>query len=406
MIDVRKDFPILQAGENGAPLVYLDNGATTQKPVQVLDAIRDYYLRDNANPHRGVYELAQRATDVHEDSRARIAKFIGADASELVFTQNSSEALNLVAYSYGLNFLHAGDEILVYVAEHHSNLVPWQRVAQQTGAVLEYLYPDENGYLTEAELDKKITARTRVVAVAQVSNVLGLITPVKAIVEKAHRVGAVVMLDCAQSVPHMPVDVKALDVDFAAFSGHKLYAPMGIGGLYGRKELLKSMPPFLSGGDMISYVHEDRAAWAEAPRKFEAGTRNVGGEVGLAAAMDYMESIGWEAITAHEEALMEQTLDGLKKLRFITVYGGGTAKERKGVISFNVQDVHPHDVATILDAEGVAVRAGHHCAQPLMEYLGIGACARASFAVYNTQEDVEIFLNALKSVRRWMGLES
>ena len=269
MIDVRKDFPILQAGENGAPLVYLDNGATTQKPVQVLDAIRDYYLRDNANPHRGVYELAQRATDVHEDSRARIAKFIGADASELVFTQNSSEALNLVAYSYGLNFLHAGDEILVYVAEHHSNLVPWQRVAQQTGAVLEYLYPDENGYLTEAELDKKITARTRVVAVAQVSNVLGLITPVKAIVEKAHRVGAVVMLDCAQSVPHMPVDVKALDVDFAAFSGHKLYAPMGIGGLYGRKELLKSMPPFLSGGDMISYVHEDRAAWAEAPRGSE-----------------------------------------------------------------------------------------------------------------------------------------
>ncbi len=406
MIDVRGDFPILNTRENGTRLVYLDNGATTQKPNQVLDAIRDYYLRDNANPHRGVYDLAQRATDVHEGSRARAAKFIGAAADELIFTQNSSEALNLVAYSYGRNFLHAGDEILVYVAEHHSNLVPWQRVAEQTGATLKYLYPDGSGRLTEAELERKISSNTKVVAVAHVSNVLGLVTPVEAIVEKAHRVGAVVVLDCAQSVPHIPVDVKALNVDFAAFSGHKLYAPMGIGGLYGKKELLEKTPPFLSGGDMIAYVHEDRAAWAEAPRKFEAGTRNVGGEVGLAAAMDYMESLGWESILAHEDALMEQALDGLKGLPWVTVYGSGAPGERKGVISFNVQDVHPHDVATILDAEGVAIRAGHHCAQPLMEYLNIGACARASFAVYNTADDVEIFLSALKNVRRWMGLGS
>ena len=404
MNDIRKDFPILQTRENGTRLVYLDNGATTQKPVQVLDAIRDYYLKDNANPHRGVYDLAQRATDVHEGCRARAATFIGAEADELIFTQNSSEALNLVAYSYGQAFLRPGDEILVYVAEHHSNLVPWQRTAEATGATLRYLYPDSQGRLTEEELKGKISARTKVVAVAHVSNVLGLVTPVKTIVDLAHRAGAVVVLDCAQSVPHIPVDVKALDVDFAAFSGHKLYAPMGIGGLYGRRELLQKMPPFLSGGDMISYVHEDRAAWAEVPRKFEAGTRNVGGEVGLAAAMDYMDRIGWDAITSHENALMERALDGFRKLPYITVYGGGDAVERKGVISFNVQDVHPHDVATILDAEGVAVRAGHHCAQPLMEHLGIGACARASFALYNTEEDVEIFLRALQNVRRWMGL--
>ena len=404
MIDVRKDFPILGVGENGARLVYLDNGATTQKPAKVLDAVRDYYLRDNANPHRGVYDLAQRATDVHENARARAARFIGAEPEELIFTQNASESLNLVASSYGGSVLRPGDEILVYVAEHHSNLVPWQRAAEKTGATLRYLYPDGEGRLTPKELREKIGPRTKVVAVAQVSNVLGLVTPVEEIVELAHRAGAAVVLDCAQSVPHMPVDVKALGVDFAAFSGHKLYSPMGVGGLYGKKELLAGMPPFLTGGDMIAWVHESGAAWAEAPRKFEAGTRNVGGEVGLAAAMDYMESIGWEAITAHEEALMDMALEGLRAMPFVTVYGGGGPKDRKGVISFNVEGVHPHDVATILDAEGVAVRAGHHCAQPLMEFLGIGACARLSFAVYNTAQDVEIFLRALGEVRRWMGL--
>ena len=403
MRDVRGDFPILTVPENGQRLVYLDNGATTQHPKQVLDAIAGYYYQSNANPHRGVYELGQRATDAHENSRARVAKFLNANSDEIVFTQNASEALNLVAYSYGMSFLTEGDEILVYVAEHHSNLVPWQRVAKQTGALLRYLYPDGEGRLTETELDAKINDRTRVVAVAHVSNVLGLVTPVASIVEKAHRVGAVVVLDCAQSIPHMPVDVKALGADFVAFSGHKLYAPMGIGALYGKKALLEQMPPFLSGGDMIAYVHEDRAAWAEVPRKFEAGTRNVGGEVGLAAAMDYIENIGWQDLTAHEEALMAQALDGLRALPYITVYGGGQSADRRGVISFNVEDVHPHDVATILDAEGVAIRAGHHCAQPLMEHLGIGACARASFAIYNSPKDVEVFLAALKNVRRWMG---
>ena len=397
------DFPILTVPENGKRLVYLDNGATTQKPAQVLKAIEHYYAYDNANPHRGVYELGQRATDAHETARARVAKFIGVDTNEVVFTQNASEALNLVAYSYGRNVLREGDEIAVYVAEHHSNLVPWQQAAQAAGAKVVFLYPDKDCRLTEAELDKKISKKTRIVAVAHVSNVLGIVTPVETIVEKAHRVGAVVVLDCAQSIPHMAVDLKALNVDFAAFSGHKLYAPMGVGALYGKTELLDKMPPFLSGGDMIAAVHEDRASWAETPRKFEAGTRNVGGEVGLAAAMDYIESIGWDALMAHEESLMEQALKGLEKLPFITVYGKAPARERRGVISFNVEGVHPHDVATILDMEGVAIRAGHHCAQPLMERLGIGACCRASFAVYNIPEDVECLLRSLLEVRRWMG---
>ena len=300
----RRDFPILAADENGQRLVYLDSAATTQHPVQVLDAVTNYYKNDNANPHRGVYELAMRATDAHEGARHRVAQFFHAEDDEIVFTQNTTESLNLVAYSYGLHFLHAGDEIVLSVAEHHSNLVPWQRVAQATGAKLVYLYPGSDGRLTTDELDKKITAKTRLVAIAMVSNVLGLRAPVEEIVTRAHAVGAVVVLDCAQAAPHMPVDVKRLDVDFAACSAHKLYAPMGMGALYARAELLEKMPPFLSGGDMISTVHEQSATWAEGPRKFEAGTRNVGGEVGFAAALDYMNHIGWDAMMQHEHALL------------------------------------------------------------------------------------------------------
>lgn len=400
---LRDDFPILTVPENGKRLVYLDNAATTQHPRQVLEAVERYYYHDNANPHRGVYDLGVRATDAHENARKTVAHFLNAGEDEIVFAQNTTEALNLVAYSYGLEFLKPGDEIALSVAEHHSNLVPWQRVAKATGARLVYLYPGPDGRLTQREIEQKITARTKLVAVAQVSNVLGLIVPVEAIVAQAHSVGAVVVLDCAQSVPHMPVDVKALDVDFAAFSGHKLYAPMGTGALYGKRVLLEKMPPFLSGGDMIGSVHEQSATYAEVPRKFEAGTRNVGGEVGLAAAISYIQSLGWPDIMAHEQSLMAHALEGLAQIPHVTVYGDPSPETRRGVISFNVEGVHPHDVATILDADGVAIRAGHHCAQPLMEYLGITACCRASFAVYNTLEDVDIFLQSLKQVRRWMG---
>lgn len=399
-----KDFPILAADENGNRLVYLDSAATTQHPTQVLDAVTNYYKKDNANPHRGVYELAMRATDAHEGARHRVAQFFGAQDDEIVFTQNTTEGLNLVAYSYGMHFLHEGDEIVLSVAEHHSNLVPWQRVAQATGAKLVYLYPNAAGYLTEEELDKKITSRTKLVAIGMVSNVLGLRAPVEAIVARAHAVGAVVVLDCAQSAPHMPVDVKQLDVDFAACSAHKLYAPMGMGALYARAELLDKMPPFLSGGDMIGTVHEHSATWAEGPRKFEAGTRNVGGEVGFAAALDYMQNIGWDAMMSHEHTLLDRMLKGMAQMPWLTVYGDPTAANRFGVVSFNVKDVHPHDVATILDAGGVAIRAGHHCAQPLMDFLGIGSCCRASVAVYNTEEDVDALLNNLEMVRKVMGL--
>ena len=360
----RRDFPIFAADENGQRLVYLDSAATTQHPVQVLDAVTNYYKNNNATPHRGVYELAMRATDAHEGARHRVAQFFHAEDDEIVFTQNTTESLNLVAYSYGLHFLHAGDEIVLSVAEHHSNLVPWQRVAQATGAKLVYLYPGPDGRLTTDELDKKITAKTRLVAIAMVSNVLGLRAPVEEIVTRAHAVGA----------------------------------------LYARAELLEKMPPFLSGGDMISTVHEQSATWAEGPRKFEAGTRNVGGEVGFAAALDYMNHIGWDAMMQHEHALLDRMLKGMAALPWLTVYGEPVADGRFGVVSFNVKEVHPHDVATILDAGGVAIRAGHHCAQPLMEYLGIGACCRASIALYNTPEDIDALLNNLENVRKVMGL--
>lgn len=404
MLDRAADFPALAVPENGKRLVYLDNAATTQRPAQVLEAVEHYYRFDNANPHRGVYELAARATQAHEEARQTVAAFLGAETEEIIFTQNTTEALNLVAYSYGLEFLRPGDEIALSVAEHHSNLVPWQRVAKATGARLVYLYPGPDGRLTEEELARKITASTKIVAVAQVSNVLGLEAPVKAIVDRAHAAGAVVVLDCAQSVAHMPVDVKALGVDFAACSGHKLYAPMGVGVLYGRRELLEPMPPFLSGGDMIASVHEQSVTYAEVPRKFEAGTRNVGGEVGFAAAVRYLQSIGWADLMAHEQALMARALEGLARLPHVAVYGDPSPTGRRGVISFNVEGVHPHDVATILDADGVTVRAGHHCAQPLMDFLGIHSCCRASFALYNTEEDVDSFLRSLKNVRRQMGL--
>lgn len=397
----KRDFPIFQHTD----VAYIDNAATAQRPQCVLDAVADFYRWHNANPLRGLYPLSVEATDIYERARETVRDFIGArSAREIVFTRNTTESLNLVAYSYGMNFLHEGDEIVISVAEHHSNMVPWQRVAKATGAKLVYMYPGENGRLTTEELDKKITPKTKIVAVAMVSNVLGLRAPVEEIVKRAHAVGAVVVLDCAQSAPHTPVDVKKLDVDFAACSAHKLYAPMGVGALYARAGLLEKMPPFMSGGDMIGAVHESGATWADGPRKFEAGTRNVGGEVGFAAAIDYMKGIGWEAMETHEHALLDRMLAGMRAMPWLTVYGEPVAEGRYGVVSFNVNDVHPHDVATILDAGGVAVRAGHHCAQPLMEFLGIGSCCRASVAIYNTPEDVDALLENLENVRKVMGL--
>lgn len=401
-----EDFPILNETMNGKRLVYLDNAATSQRPVSVIKAVDEYYRKSNANPHRGLYALSVDATQRYEDARRTVKKFIGAQKDEeVIFTRNASESLNLVAYSYGMTFLHEGDEIALPVSEHHSNLVPWQMVAQAKGAKLVYLYPDDEGRLTDEEINTKITPKTKVVATAHVSNVLGTVYPVKKIIEKAHSVGAVVVLDCAQSIPHYPVNVTELDADFMAFSGHKMLAPMGIGVLYGKEELLNKMPPFLRGGEMIEYVHEQSATFAPLPQKFEAGTQNVGGAVGLDAAIHYLMSVGYDKIQKTENELLNYALDGLAKLPHITVYGGTDNRvNRCGVISFNVEGVHPHDVSTILDAEGVAIRAGHHCAQPLMEYMHVNSTCRASLYFYNTKEDIDAFLASLKKVRGWLGL--
>ena len=391
---------------NNKRLVYLDNAATVQRPLQVLRTVDEFYRTQNANPHRGLYALSVEATQRYEDARHTVAEFIGAEKDcEVIFTRNASESLNLIAYSYGLTFLKEGDEIVLPVSEHHSNLVPWQMVARAKGAKLVYLYPNEDGQLTDAEIEAKITAKTKVVALAHVSNVLGSVYPVAKIAEKAHSVGAVIVLDCAQSIPHMSVDVKKLGADFAAFSGHKMMAPMGIGVLYGREELLNAMPPFLRGGEMIEYVHEQDATFAPLPQKFEAGTQNVGGAVGLEAAVRYLKSVGYDKIEKTEQELLNYALDGMAKIPHVTVYGGTeNRKNRCGVISFNVDGVHPHDVASILDMDGIAIRAGHHCAQPLMEYLEVNATCRASLYFYNTKEDIDLFLESLKKVRGWLGL--
>ena len=405
-VEFRKDFPILNRKMNGQPLVYLDNGATTQKPEHVVRALCGYYGGCNANPHRGAYELSVKATEIYEQARARVQRFIHAACpEEIIFTKNATEALNLVAYSYGLNFVQPGDEIVISVAEHHSNLVPWQRVARQRGAKLKYIYLEEDGNLSEDDIETKITEKTKIVAVTHVSNVLGLVNDVRRVADKAHGVGAVCVVDGAQSTAHMQVDVQKLGADFFAFSGHKLLSPMGIGVLYGRKELLEKMPPFLMGGDMFEYVEEQDTTFAELPAKFEAGTQNVGGAAGLTAAIDYLDHLTFARIEQIEQELLNYALPRLRELPFIELYGCDTRRNNKtGIITFNVKDVHPHDVATILDAQGVAIRAGHHCAQPLMRYLGQNATCRASFYLYNTREDIDRWIEALQQVRKVMRL--
>lgn len=400
MTDYKKDFPLLM----NRSIAYLDNAATEQRPFSVLEAEKNFYEKYNANPLRGLYELGVEATEQYENARERVRRFLNAgSAKEIIFTRNTTESINLVAYSYGLNFLNADDEILVTVMEHHSNLLPWQMVAKATGARLVYLDCEQDGTLTPEEIKNKITSHTKLAAIGHVSNVLGCINPVETIIEKVHANGGVVLVDAAQSAPHMKVDVVKLDADFVAFSGHKLMAPMGIGVLYGKEALLEQMPPFLSGGEMIEYVTRTGATYAELPHKFEAGTVNGGGAVALAAALDYMDSIGMENIVCKEQELTKYAFEGMQQIQGIQIIGSSNWEEHHGIISLAVKDVHPHDVASILDEDGVAIRAGHHCAQPLLAHLGIRSCARASFAFYNTKEDIDRFLASLSQVRRKMG---
>ncbi|MDL2323519.1 SufS family cysteine desulfurase [Ruminococcaceae bacterium OttesenSCG-928-A16] len=405
MKQYRKDFPTLQMQAHGKPIVYLDSAATSQRPVQVLQAMDDFYRTCGASPHRGIYSLAEKATLAYEEARATTAKFVGVHhPEEIIFTRNASEALNLIAYCYAPMVLQKGDKVVIPISEHHSNLIPWQRATKAAGATLEYLYLNENGEITDAEIAAKITPGTKIVAFAQVSNVLGSHLPVQKLVAAAKAVGAATVLDCAQSVPHFKIDLPELDVDFAVFSGHKMYAPLGIGVLYGKKQLLNAMPPFLSGGDMIEYVQEQETSWAPLPQKFEAGTQNVGGAIGLAAAIEYIETIGWPAIEAHEKELMTYLMEGLAKMPHVHIVGNpNPTAPRYGVVAFTISGVHPHDVASILDTEGVCIRAGHHCAQPLMHYLGQPATCRASLGLYNNKADIDALLAAIPKARRLLG---
>lgn len=398
--DYRQDFPLLR--EN--PIVYLDSAATAQRPDVVIEAEMEFYRNYNANPLRGLYSLGIEATDRYEEARECVAKFIhAASAKEIIFTRNATESLNLVAYSYGLSHLREGDEIVVSILEHHSNQLPWRMVAEKTGAVVKYLECDRQGYISDADVQATFSEKTKLVAVTQVSNVLGIRTPIEKIVALARKSGAVVVLDAAQSTPHMEVDVQKLGVDFLAFSGHKLMAPMGIGVLYGRKKLLSEMPPFLTGGEMIQTVTRDKVVYAELPHKFEAGTVNGAGAWALAAAIRYLQEVGYEQIQKQELLLTTQLMDGLKKVPHVQVQGSPDPKEHCGIVSFTIDGVHPHDVSSILDADGIAVRAGHHCAQPLMQQIGVMSTTRASMYFYNTEEDIEKLLASVQTIRRRMG---
>ena len=398
--DYRQDFPLLR--EN--PIVYLDSAATAQRPDVVIEAEMEFYRNYNANPLRGLYSLGIEATDRYEEARECVAKFIhAASAKEIIFTRNATESLNLIAYSYGLSHLREGDEIVVSILEHHSNQLPWRMVAEKTGAVVKYLECDRQGHISDADLQAAFSEKTKLVAVTQVSNVLGIRTPIEKIVALARKSGAVVVLDAAQSTPHMEVDVQNLGVDFQAFSGHKLMAPMGIGVLYGRKELLSEMPPFLTGGEMIQTVTRDKVVYAELPHKFEAGTVNGAGAWALAAAIRYLQEVGYEQIQKQELLLTTQLMDGLKKVLHVQIQGSPDPKEHCGIVSFTIDGVHPHDVSSILDADGIAVRAGHHCAQPLMQQIGVMSTTRASMYFYNTEEDIEKLLASVQTIRRRMG---
>ena len=397
---LRAQFPALAQEVGGHPLVYLDNAATSQKPQSVLDALVAYYEDDNANVHRGIHELSRRATTAFEGARVKLAKFIGApDSAELVWTRGTTEAINLVASSWGMDTLGDGDEILLSSLEHHSNIVPWQLVASRTGARLRYIEMDEQGRLILDYLPELLTDRTRMVAVSHISNALGTVNPIREIVDQAKQVGALVLVDGAQAVPHRRVDVQELGCDFYAFSGHKMCGPTGSGGLWARRSLLESMPPYQGGGEMIRMVERDMSTWAEIPHKFEAGTPNIAGAIALGAAADFLDEVGFDAIAEHERELLSYALERLDDMGGINVYGPTDLDERSGVISFTMGDAHPHDISTILDSRGIAIRAGHHCAQLVMQHFGISATARASFYLYNSTDDVDRLIEGLASVK-------
>lgn len=398
--DYRKDFPLLQTNRT----IYIDNAATAQKPAVVIEAEKQFYEESNANPLRGFYPLSLRATEVYENARVTVRDFIHADSEkEIIFTRNTTEGLNLVAYSYACHHLKLGDEIAVTIMEHHSNLLPWQMAAQVTGATLRYLECEPDGTLTDETIEVGINEHTRLLAVGHVSNVLGCVNPVRKMADRAHAFGAVVVVDAAQSAPHMPIDVHELQADFLAFSGHKLMAPMGIGVLYGKEALLEEMPPFMTGGEMISSVSREGAVFAELPHKFEAGTVNAAGAAGLAAAIHYIEEVGFETIEARELQLTGRAMEGLAKIPHVHVIGSDKPENHTGIVAFTIEQVHPHDVSEILAADGIDVRAGHHCAQPLLTYLKVYNTTRASFMFYNTPEEVDAFVKSVSEVRRKMG---
>lgn len=398
--DYRNDFPLLMQNK----IIYIDNAATSQCPQCVIDAEGDFYKNYNANPLRGLYSLSVEATEVYENAREAVRKFIGAEKSnEIIFTRNTTESLNLVAYSYGLSNVKKGDEIVVSIMEHHSDLLPWQMVAKTCGAELKFIECAKDGSIDLEKVKELITSRTKIVAMTQVSNVLGREYPVKEIAKLAHEKGAVMVVDGAQSTPHMRVDVTDLDADFFAFSGHKLLAPMGIGVLYGKEELLEKMPPFLSGGEMIDSVTRTSAVYAELPHKFEAGTVNAAGAAGLKAAIDYIEKVGFDYIGEREIALTSRAIEKMKKIPHVNIIGSENADEHTGIVTFTIDNVHPHDISEILAADGIAVRAGHHCAQPLLTHLGLNSTARASFAFYNTEDEVDKFTDSVATIRERMG---
>lgn len=398
--DYRNDFPLLMQNK----IIYIDNAATSQRPQCVIDAEGDFYKNYNANPLRGLYSLSVEATEVYENAREAVRKFIGAEKSnEIIFTRNTTESLNLVAYSYGLSNVKKGDEIVVSIMEHHSDLLPWQMVAKTCGAELKFIECAKDGSIDLEKVKELITSRTKIVAMTQVSNVLGREYPVKEIAKLAHEKGAVMVVDGAQSTPHMRVDVTDLDADFFAFSGHKLLAPMGIGVLYGKEELLEKMPPFLSGGEMIDSVTRTSAVYAELPHKFEAGTVNAAGAAGLKAAIDYIEKVGFDYISEREIALTSRAIEKMKKTPHVNIIGSENADEHTGIVTFTIDNVHPHDISEILAADGIAVRAGHHCAQPLLTHLGLNSTARASFAFYNTEDEVDKFTDSVATIRERMG---
>lgn len=398
--DFRIDFPLLKQN----PVIYLDNAATTQRPACVMQAEETFYREYNANPLRGIYALGQEATERYEEARESVRAFINAASSEeIIFTRNTTESLNLVAYSYGLSHLKEGDEIVVSILEHHSNLLPWQRVAKQTGAKLRFLECEPDGSITEEQISRAFSDRTKLVAITRISNVLGRETNLERITAEARKSKAAVVVDAAQSVAHIPTDVQSIDADFLAFSGHKMFGPMGIGVLYGKKALLREMEPFLLGGEMIRSVTRTDAVWASLPHKFEAGTVNAAGAWGLKAAIEYIDKVGFERIRERELALTAQALAGLQAIPHVQVQGADQPENHCGILSFTVEGVHPHDVSSILDADGIAVRAGHHCAQPLLEHFGVSSTTRASIAFYNTPEEIDLFIKSVERIRRRMG---